>query len=63
LIILASRQLYTLPLGLALFEQGHRSVWNLIMAGSVVGALPLIIVFFIFQKQFVQGISLAGSKG
>ena len=29
----------------------------------VVGALPLIIVFFIFQKQFVQGISLAGSKG
>jgi multiple sugar transport system permease protein len=63
LIILASRQLYTLPLGLALFEQGHRSVWNLIMAGSVVGALPLIIVFFLFQKQFVQGISLAGSKG
>jgi multiple sugar transport system permease protein len=63
LIILVSRQLYTLPLGLALFEQGHRSVWNLIMAGSVVGALPLIIVFFLFQKQFVQGISLAGSKG
>jgi multiple sugar transport system permease protein len=63
LIIINSPPLYTLPLGLALFEQGHRSVWNLIMAGSVVGALPLVIVFLIFQKQFVQGISLAGSKG
>jgi multiple sugar transport system permease protein len=63
LIIINSKQLYTLPLGLALFQQQFRSVWNLIMAGSVVGALPLIVVFLIFQRQFVQGISLAGSKG
>jgi len=63
LIILNSKQMYTLPLGLALFQQQFRSVWNLIMAGSVVGALPLIVVFFLFQKQFVQGISLAGTKG
>ena len=63
LIIINSPQLYTLPLGLALFQQAHRSLWNLIMAGSVLGALPLIAVFFIFQKQFVQGISLSGSKG
>jgi multiple sugar transport system permease protein len=63
LIIISSPQLYTLPLGLALFQQANRTVWNLIMAGSVLGALPLIIVFFIFQKQFVRGISLSGSKG
>ena len=63
LIIINSPQLYTLPLGLALFQQQFRSVWNLIMAGSVLGALPLIIVFFVFQRQFVQGISLAGTKG
>jgi multiple sugar transport system permease protein len=63
LIIINSPQLYTLPLGLALFQQQFRSVWNLIMAGSVLGSLPLIVVFFIFQKQFVQGISLSGSKG
>ena len=63
LIIINSPQLYTLPLGLALFQQQFRSVWNLIMAGSVLGALPLIVVFFIFQKQFVRGISLSGSKG
>ena len=63
LIIINSPRLYTLPLGLALFQQQFRSVWNLIMAGSVLGALPLIVVFFIFQRQFVQGISLAGTKG
>ena len=63
LIIINSPQLYTLPLGLALFQQHQRSLWNLIMAGSVLGALPLIVVFFIFQKQFVRGISLSGVKG
>jgi multiple sugar transport system permease protein len=63
LIIINSAQLYTLPLGLALFQQRFRSVWNLIMAGSVLGALPLILVFFLFQKQFVRGISLSGTKG
>lgn len=63
LIVINSPSLYTLPLGLALFQHGNRQVWNLIMAGSVLGAAPLIIVFFVFQKQFVRGISLGGSKG
>ena len=63
LIVINSPSLYTLPLGLALFQQHNRTVWNLIMAGSVLGAIPLVVVFFIFQKQFVRGISLGGSKG
>jgi len=63
LIVINSPGKYTLPLGLALFQQQHRNTWDLIMAGSVLGALPLIIVFFVFQKQFVRGISLSGSKG
>jgi len=63
LIVINSPNHYTLPLGLALFQQQHRNTWDLIMAGSVLAALPLIVVFFVFQKQFVQGISLSGSKG
>ena len=63
LIVINSSSLYTLPLGLALFQQHNRTVWNLIMAGSVLGAIPLVVVFFIFQKQFVRGISLSGTKG
>jgi multiple sugar transport system permease protein len=63
LIIINSPELYTLPLGLALFQEQHRTVWNLIMAGSVLASLPLVVVFLIFQRQFVRGISLQGMKG
>jgi len=63
LIVLSSPQLYTLPLGMALFQEANRTVWNLIMAGSVLASIPLIIVFLIFQRQFVRGISLQGMKG
>ncbi|HEX2186928.1 MAG TPA: carbohydrate ABC transporter permease [Chloroflexota bacterium] len=63
LIIISSPELYTLPLGLALFQDANRTVWNLIMAGSVLAAIPLIAAFLIFQRQFVRGISLSGMKG
>ncbi len=36
--------------------------WNLIAAGSVVAALPSVLVFFILQKQFVSGLTLGGVK-
>lgn len=36
--------------------------WNLISAGSVVAALPSIFVFFILQKQFIQGLTFGGVK-
>jgi multiple sugar transport system permease protein len=61
LILISSRQMYTLPLGLALFLQGNRTLWNLVMAGSVLATLPMVIVFLIFQKHFVKGISVSGS--
>jgi multiple sugar transport system permease protein len=63
LIVLSSPNLYTLPLGLALFQEQNRTVWNLIMAGSTLGAIPLIAAFLIFQRQFVRGIALSGMKG
>jgi multiple sugar transport system permease protein len=63
LIIIDSEQLYTMPLGLTTFAQGNRTLWHLIMAGSVLMVLPIVIIFFIFQKLFVRGISLSGLKG
>jgi multiple sugar transport system permease protein len=63
LIIISSPQMYTLPLGLALFVVQNRTVWNLVMAGSVLAVIPVIAIFFVFQKQFVRGISLSGMKG
>lgn len=36
--------------------------WNLIAAGSVVAALPSVLVFFVLQKQFIQGLTMGGVK-
>ena len=63
LIVINSQSLYTLPLGLTTFVLPNRALWNLIMAGSVLATIPLIVVFFVFQRQFVRGISLSGIKG
>jgi multiple sugar transport system permease protein len=63
LIYISSPELFTLPLGLATFVQRNRTVWNLVMAGSVLATLPMIIVFLIFQRHFVKGVSLSGLKG
>jgi multiple sugar transport system permease protein len=63
LIIISSPELYTLPLGLTTFVLPNRSAWHLIMAGSVLATIPMILIFFIFQRQFVRGISMSGIKG
>lgn len=63
LIIISSPDYYTMPLGLALFVVKNRTAWDMLMAGSVVATLPMVIVFLIFQRKFIRGISLTGLKG
>ena len=63
LIVVSSADKYTAPLGLALFVVKNRTSWNLLMAGSVVATLPMIITFLVFQRRFIQGISMTGLKG
>ena len=63
LIYISSPSLTTVPLGLALFVVKNRTAWSVLMSGSVVATLPMIVVFLVFQRKFVQGISLQGLKG
>ena len=63
LIIVSSPDHYTAPLGLALFVVEKRTEWDVLFAGSVIATLPMIIVFIIFQRRFIQGISVSGLKG
>jgi multiple sugar transport system permease protein len=69
LIYLRDTALYTLPLGLKtiLDQQGHggggEGRWEIIMAGTVVTVLPMVILFAIFQRYFIQGIATQGRKG
>ena len=62
LIIITSEELRTLPLGLALFVVRNRTVWDLLMAGSVVATLPVLAVFLAFQRYFIRGIAVTGMK-
>ena len=39
------------------------SLWNVVSAGSVVTAHPPVIMFFIMQKQFIQGLTFGAAKG
>jgi multiple sugar transport system permease protein len=63
LIIISSPDHYTAPLGLAMFVVKNRTSWDVLMAGSVVATLPMIVVFMVFQRKFIQGISMSGLKG
>ena len=53
----------TIPIGLAYFVGQYATAWNLLMAGSVLALLPVLIVYFLAQKTFVQGITLTGMGG
>ena len=67
LLIARSEQLRTLELGLAYFNARPNAFvqpnWPLLMAGAVVVMVPVLIVYIIAQRYFVQGISLSGVKG
>jgi len=55
--------LWTLSLGLRDFQSAHFIAWGPLMAGSVMFMLPVIVLFLVAQRTFVQGIALTGVKG
>jgi len=69
LIYLRDTTLYTLPLGLkTILDQqgaggGGEGRWEVIMAGTVVTVLPMVILFAVFQRFFIEGIATQGRKG
>lgn len=54
---------YTLSLGLQQFVSQHGAEWSMLMAASAVMTIPIIILFFLAQRTFIQGITLTGIKG
>ena len=63
LIYLSSNDRYTLALGLRFFQSQYRVEWTLLMAASLVVLAPCIVLFFIAQKYYIQGIVITGLKG
>jgi len=63
LIVLSDRNLLTLPVGVALLQQEFSSNIGLQMAGAVVGAVPMILLFLLFQRHFLEGVRVGALKG
>jgi multiple sugar transport system permease protein len=63
LIYLNDESHYTLALGLYGFLSRVRTEWGMLMAASTVMVTPIIVLFFLTQRTFIQGITLTGIKG
>ena len=63
LVVAQTQEHYTLPVALALFSTGQNVTnYGLLLAGATVVVLPILIVFLIFQRRFIEGIATTGIK-
>jgi multiple sugar transport system permease protein len=63
LFVLSNPDLMTIPVGLATVQGSYGQRLSDIQASSILGALPLVILFLIFQKRIVEGFAGSGLKG
>ena len=63
LIAISNPKLYTMQLAISNFAGEYNVDWNSMLAMSAISMIPMLIIFLIFQKQFVRGTVTAGLKG
>lgn len=63
LIVNTSSEKMTLSAGLSFMQGAYTTDYPTMMAGAVMAVLPLLILFAIFQKQFIEGVAMSGIKG
>jgi multiple sugar transport system permease protein len=63
LIYLSKETLYPLSVGLQFYRSEHDVEFSLLMAASTLAALPVVVIFLMFQRFFVEGITIGAVKG
>lgn len=63
LIVTTGTDMFTVQLGLQTFRGAYSTQWSYMMAATCFVTLPVLIVFFIGQKYFIEGVALSGLKG
>ena len=61
-IVTTTREMFTLPVGMAFLKNEFSVQWPLLMAGTILISIPTLAIFLIFQRYFVQGVASAGLK-
>jgi multiple sugar transport system permease protein len=62
LLVMTSTKLMTIPVGLATVQSAFGIQYARVMASAVLGALPLVVVFLLFQRRIVEGVANTGIK-
>ena len=63
LIIVSSNRLFTMELGLAMFQTTFNVDVGAVAAGSLFSIMPILLVYLLFRKQIMESIALSGLKG
>jgi arabinosaccharide transport system permease protein len=63
LIVMRTKKMFTLPVGLAGLLTPYGTNYDLLISGSLMATVPIIIVFFLFQRYFIAGLTTGGIKG
>lgn len=63
LLVTTKEELRVIQIGLTVFQQEFSTQWAYLMAGTTLAIIPMIIIFIIGQKYFVQGLTSSGLKG
>ncbi|PIE34293.1 sugar ABC transporter permease [candidate division KSB3 bacterium] len=63
LILATEREMYTMEVGLSIFQRRFTIEYGSITAGSTISILPILIIFLILRRHIIRGITLTGLKG
>lgn len=63
LTFVLDEKIKTVPLGLMTFSGALREEWTVVMAGLIISAIPMIILFLLTQRHFIRGLAAGGIKG
>lgn len=63
LLVIRTSDLFTLPVGLQSLVSPYENNYDVLISGAVLSVLPIIILFLIFQKYFISGLTAGGVKG
>lgn len=62
-VIIQDQKLFTLPLGLKLFQSNMEVAWGLYSAGAVVVSIPVVLLFLFLSRWLISGLTLGSVKG
>jgi multiple sugar transport system permease protein len=63
LLYLNSPDNYVLNVALSIFQQQYKAQWNLTLVGAMFNAIPVMILFFVFSRYYIEGVAYTGVKG